>query len=399
MLFPLDYDIHMEKLFLLTINRERGGVFRYLPRRLSNHTNSLSTSSKRKIRRRSKLKKQAESTKTTRDRMRVLVEKNELTAAEFSHKKASHLLDLAQSRLSFFRNKVYQNWNPDYMQQHKRPNKLDVIMDARWWTWNIAFALLPAVLIATFCELRGKPLVEKYRKEQKERQEKQLFSSDHLTSENNKASSEDKSGWPLTVFRNLISTIKPPNADEHPTDLKQEEEAVATERDSSRSITTSPLIVNTSSQESDQVSTEALLRRIEQLELRIGANTPKHDDGGFGQSRIRNRAMADMKSRWEEERKESDASETHGNAIDRDKISEWVRMIKRTVSSVFHESATTNDDRNKVGPHGNDQATTLDDLDRSRAPVSIHEGKGRSPVAQKQAEVETTGERPWWRFW
>jgi hypothetical protein len=85
------------------------------------------------------------------------------------------MLDLAQSRLSWARNQLYQYWNPDWKNQGTAggdgtaaglsPQPL-VIMDGRWWRWNIAFALLPAILIGTYCEFRGQYLMYNYHQEQ-----------------------------------------------------------------------------------------------------------------------------------------------------------------------------------------------------------------------------------------
>ena len=395
--------VPMEKMIVM-IHQEHRRVFHSLSRRLFNNAHSFSTSSiaKQKLRKKSKGKKKqhSETKKTTRDRMRVLLEKNELSPAEFSHKKASHLLELAQSRLSFFRNKIYQNWNPEYLQQQqqdKRPNKLDVVMDARWWTWNIAFALLPAVLIATFCELRGKPLVEKYRKQQRERQEKQLLPSGHRTSEKMNENSKEESAWPLTFLRNLISAIQPP--DERPATPNREDETTAIANESPPSTTTPPLVTTTTSPEVSQVSTEALLRRIQQLERRLVTNTAESDDGDNKQSRIRSRAMADMKSKWEEERKkESEALDTNQSALERINVSEWVTMIKRTVSCIFCEDDLTND-QEKNGTHRPDQTATVDDRNASPPPVKTHVEDERIPIAQKEAKVETSDEKAWWRLW
>jgi hypothetical protein len=328
--------------------------------------------------------------KTTRDRMRVLLEKNQLPSDAFSQAKANQLLELAQSRLSFFRNKIYQNWNPDYLSlQHKRPNRLDVVMDARWWAWNIAFALLPAVLIATFCELRGKPLVEKYRKQQRERQEKQLILSEHPNNEEHGA--KDGLSWsPLTVVRNLVLGKASPEG----------ETETSSEKETTRADTKPPLITTTTQHNSDEVSTETLLRRIQQLERRLGIDTSIEDGADSKQSGIRNRAMADIRSKWEEEKRESESPQTAGSLLDTFHVSEWVQMIKSTVSSLSREQVSSAIESRNDGKDFQKQTATRVNRDIDTENVHEDEVPVPSPTAQTEDSGNTTKARmSWWKFW
>lgn len=396
--------INMEKLLISMFNKQHRGFFP-LPRTLPSKKIAFSTSiSAKKLHRKPKTKKGSKAVKTIRDRMRVLVEKNELTTG-FSLKKASHLLDLAQSRISYFRDKIYQNWNPDYLQQHSRPNKLDVVMDARWWIWNVAFALLPAILIAVYCEFRGKPLVEEYRKQQMEKQKNRMLGENRPADKTN-TSAENDSGWSMTSLRNIISTRIPPEED--PIAENQLEKRIDSKQDGSATSS----LPTTTSHGLHQVSIEALLQRIEQLELLVGASKPKNDVHDYGQSRIRSRAIADIKSRWGEESKKCEAPEAHkaGNAIDSIDVSEWFQMIKRTIGSIFHENSMVDgqkkQERENRGSCPDNQATAPDDKDTPRVPVKIHEDNrgtggpiGRTADDPKQPGVETMSERPWWKVW
>jgi hypothetical protein len=113
---------------------------------------------------------------TTKDRMRRLVETNIVTKKpSISLKEFNKLYEVANSRLSWIRNKVFSIWNADYntnttttatstAKEQKRPIRHGPIMDATWWFWNVAFALLPAVLIGLYCELRGEDLVVEYKR-------------------------------------------------------------------------------------------------------------------------------------------------------------------------------------------------------------------------------------------
>jgi hypothetical protein len=386
-------------MLMAAVLRVRQGFDPRLPRGLFNKVTTFSTSvSKRKSCRKLKLKKHSESNKTTRDRMRVLLETNQLPTDAFSRQKASQLLELAQSRLSFFRNKIYQNWNPDYLSlQHKRPNKLDVVMDARWWTWNIAFALLPAVLIAAFCELRGKPLVEKYRKQQRERQEKQQLSNEHPKSVERTA--DDESSWSLlTVVRNLV--LREESSVEQPTISNRSEMETSNKQENTRADTTSTLITVTQGSGEVPVSTETLLRRIQELERRLGIDTTKQDGEDFTkQSGIRNRAMAEIRSNWEEGRKESETPQTDNSVLDALQVSEWVKVIKSTVSSLFRqEEASAANDTRKDEADSQKQTATPDirDMDSEK----VHEDEVPSFFAQTEdSESTTKAGRAWWKFW
>ncbi len=376
---------------ILQERRVRVGIPRLFNKLFENRaTFSTSSTMKAKSRKKSRLKMYFDLNKTTRDRMRVLLEKNQLPSDAFSQAKANQLLELAQSRLSFFRNKIYQNWNPDYLSlQHKRPNRLDVVMDARWWAWNIAFALLPAVLIATFCELRGKPLVEKYRKQQRERQEKQLILSEHPNNEEHGA--KDGLSWsPLTVVRNLVLGKASPEG----------ETETSSEKETTRADTKPPLITTTTQHNSDEVSTETLLRRIQQLERRLGIDTSIEDGADSKQSGIRNRAMADIRSKWEEEKRESESPQTAGSLLDTFHVSEWVQMIKSTVSSLSREQVSSAIESRNDGKDFQKQTATRVNRDIDTENVHEDEVPVPSPTAQTEDSGNTTKARmSWWKFW
>jgi hypothetical protein len=99
------------------------------------------------------------------------------------------MLDLAQSRLAWARDQIFQYWNPDWKIQstsrgagtaERLPSQQLVVMDGRWWRWNVAFALLPAFLIGTYCEFRGQYLMYKYHQEQELRNLRRLMGDDFV---------------------------------------------------------------------------------------------------------------------------------------------------------------------------------------------------------------------------
>ena len=77
--------------------------------------------------------------------------------------------------MTYVRQSIYQYWNPDYNNNNNNTNSDTstasstspprqvrtyktglVVMDTRWWIWNILFSLLPAAIITIYCEFRGK---------------------------------------------------------------------------------------------------------------------------------------------------------------------------------------------------------------------------------------------------
>lgn len=110
---------------------------------------------------------------TVRDRLRVVQEKNQIKVNVLpTRHQSADLLDLAKGRVTWVQTKMYEFWNPDHVvpaatsnataSAKNRPVKNDVVMDLRWWGWNIAFAILPAALIGFYCEFRGQYLMHDY---------------------------------------------------------------------------------------------------------------------------------------------------------------------------------------------------------------------------------------------
>ena len=83
-------------------------------------------------------------------------------------------LDTAYSRMQWVRQSILRTWDPDYqvdMQTGQRildtqkiaPNYKPLVMDERWWFWNIvATVLAPTLGIILFCEWYGRPQLEAY---------------------------------------------------------------------------------------------------------------------------------------------------------------------------------------------------------------------------------------------
>lgn len=120
----------------------------------------------------------------------MLVERN-LVVRKPLEKRISHFLELAESRLTWARSQVLQLWDPEWKKSNNKieegvaasgarsPQPL-VVMDARWWRWNIAFALIPAVLIGTYCEFRGQYMMYKFHQEQELEQARRLMGEEYV---------------------------------------------------------------------------------------------------------------------------------------------------------------------------------------------------------------------------
>jgi hypothetical protein len=127
---------------------------------------------------------------TALDRQRLLVERN-LAVRKPLEKRVSQFLELAESRLTWARGQFFQLWDPEWKKRSvkgmdgaaasasRSPQSL-VVMDARWWRWNIAFALLPAMLIGTYCEFRGQYMMYKFHQEQELEQARRLMGEEYV---------------------------------------------------------------------------------------------------------------------------------------------------------------------------------------------------------------------------
>lgn len=144
------------------------------PRLFATNTTTKSIS-KRTRRRKSLAVSSTASTITTKDRLRTVIDKNKIKASLLpTRDQASDVLDLAQSRVTWVRDKVYEFWGASTGDAKgdssssaaaavsNRPVKKDINMDTRWWIWNILFAVVPALIIGTYCEFRGQKLMHEY---------------------------------------------------------------------------------------------------------------------------------------------------------------------------------------------------------------------------------------------
>jgi hypothetical protein len=142
---------------------------------------------------------------TTKDRIRLLWETNQqlpttnrFQGSGLAVAPAQDLLEVATSRLTYVRQSIYQYWNPDY--HHNNNNNTStaspspprqvrtyktglVVMDTRWWIWNILFSLLPAAIITIYCELRGKHLMYAFHHRLEVEQLQQILGEEDFTVE------------------------------------------------------------------------------------------------------------------------------------------------------------------------------------------------------------------------
>jgi hypothetical protein len=138
--------------------------------------------------------KQDESTITSREKILRMINHNEISKPITFDKNVNDILDRASHRIQFMKNKLFQFWNPDYGKDVlynrtggvvgvgaksnnrntssllARPKKPGLLMDDRWWFWNIVFAMVPAIVISLYCELRAKPIMMEYEKIQQKKE-------------------------------------------------------------------------------------------------------------------------------------------------------------------------------------------------------------------------------------
>ena len=146
---------------------------------------------------------------TTKDRIRLLWETNQQLPATnrfqgtgLAVAPAQDLLDVATSRMTYVRQSIYQYWNPDYNNNNNNTNSDTstasstspprqvrtyktglVVMDTRWWIWNILFSLLPAAIITIYCEFRGKHQMYAFHHRLEVEQLQQILGEDDFTVE------------------------------------------------------------------------------------------------------------------------------------------------------------------------------------------------------------------------
>jgi hypothetical protein len=85
-----------------------------------------------------------------------------------------------ETRLTFARDGLAKLWrtattgSPELSSTgSSRPSRIELQMDANWWFWNLLLAASPAVLLAVYCEFRGKPQMHAYNTALEEQQQAQ----------------------------------------------------------------------------------------------------------------------------------------------------------------------------------------------------------------------------------
>jgi hypothetical protein len=116
--------------------------------------------------------------RTKREELRVAPELSSaasLSATEETvrqvQKGAQQVSVLALESVEQVQSKVQEYLNPT---KTRLKNRVGPNMNARWWRWNIAFHLLPATLIALYCEFVAREEMEEYNREQHAREKAKL---------------------------------------------------------------------------------------------------------------------------------------------------------------------------------------------------------------------------------
>jgi hypothetical protein len=367
---------------------------------------------------------------TTRDRLRLLMDtnqfipKNRFQDTGLSVAPAAELLDLAQSRFTWLRSKVYQHWNPDYSEDPNQTSEGEgmkrqyktglVVMDTRWWVWNILFALLPAIVIALYCEFRGKPMMYEFHRNQELAQLKLMLGENEYTEQlgnaiidaKNKAMKENRQydideqalNYVISVVANVFNAIysavsqiwQEPFQEINQAEQSEPTLAVgknpAVEVDAARTIsqnvgenphlkpklpeTSRPAEIQANEQkflkeESIQTSNEDLLFRIQQLEERLFAQEKP------GQLQVQDEEIDDAEAiRVIGQRMKRLDQSNIQNRFEMEYKEKWKKYVRAAVSK---------EDKSPV-------ASTPELSDSMRADVSDHskqssDTEGRAPVS------------------
>lgn len=302
-----------------------------------------------------------------KDRRRRLVQRNELDTA--SHPRtADGLLALAGSRLTWARTQLYRHWNPE-LRTRTSPE-----MDARWWTANLLWALLPAALIAGYCEFIGQYQMAEYHQRQERAQRIRLLGEDAVQD---------------------ISVTTPPTVpllDRLASSLKElvlwisggmEDTEEAAKNGKALEVQAPPVPVVATHVDKQEPTLAELVERLQRLEQALWERQPSQS--GVGQ-RHDERLLAQWKQRQEE-----------ATAAREQETLRWYDTIwaaQRYLQEKLHHIMGSGDQK--------EEAETTESPPTSTQPASVAveplQGTNRGQDAVgRSAEASPT--RRWWQLW
>ena len=413
---------------------------------------------------------------TTRIRLRQMVELNQLPARRRDDKSIQQLVSVATQRMEWLQTTIYRHWNPDYQpdkptmsaesaggstsvtegQKQAPRRRIRVVMDARWWFWNIMFALMPAAVIALYCEFRVHPAMEAFYAEQDQHNQRMLgmgmqpgsgSGSSHPPAgqATSTGASESKTSWSEGLHKfwtelqllfadgmheeqqdeDSARSSKPRDHQDHVPEAQSKKNVAETAtRDENPNIQDmDPAVAG----DGEAVTMELLLRRLEQLERLMGQNpVQKSNEPGTNskdttptsypqQSGIRTRIHQRMR---EAERVEQSAKEDkieHG-----DEAMDWIGSAWNSVKSILlnvtkgHE--TEHAKRDTIGEdvklkESSSPAQDNASCNKQNAATDPRgvDRIGRSPPPEDPTTASTASEdsaagkdhltQPWWKFW
>ena len=93
------------------------------------------------------------------------VQQSHLVQVISSQKFQTQVMD----KIASFQNQIQRTLLPESMQRVNRPSEEErmrnsVVMDRKWWIWNLALACLPGILIACVCEYHQTEMKEYYKR-------------------------------------------------------------------------------------------------------------------------------------------------------------------------------------------------------------------------------------------
>lgn len=387
--------------------------------------------------------------RSAKDQIRYLQETNLVPKKQSRTmvRQADELFSLAESRLTWLRNKLYENWNPDYGRQQQqqrlqasahssidnvpklRPDRVGPEMDARWWFWNVCFALLPATGLALYCEFRGDYLMEDHHRRLDLLQMEEVMGREytneyrrqlepikqHVLIETVLAWYRQAVGWFInsSIISATADDTKPLNdtrADDgersrqHSSTLQSSHTFVAEKVDASPTNIAKRVDSEKSSGGSTEVSPtiDSLLARIEELEVAIKNQRRdfRQEDAAslsqqLHQSRIRSRADQRKIKEWQEKKQEMDggtSSETVEGENNRGNDDDYFESLALIVRSIeIGAKRISSMIRNELGRG--------DATKEEPVLATPKDTPQRAVVTEETVSVNKPEERSWWKVW
>ena len=338
-----------------------------------------------------------------------------------------------EERLKWMRGKIYGFWQSDYESTaaaaNHRPDRVGPKMDAKWWFWNVGFALLPAACIAAYCEFIGKPAMLDYNRQVYIREQKKLLGDAYVEEDDEELKRLTIESEPLSskLYDAVYDLTSYFLGQMQPETQVQD----MNDKDNSDQSTLSPLAVASIQQPhatNDAQAVAELKQKLEELERRI--NERHHSDSMKSPqilnneqpiaatknlSRIQDRALAQKQQEARHQRENNSSSmsegETNIDGID-GVISRGVIQITDTVQkywNVWFDNSLSSESGPRAMDEQADAAASSNSTARQEivhqesqqiVPTEDLHTEKHSPAKESQSIERESGNKdrkPWYR--